>query len=92
MFENMKESVEVKKSENNKVVYIGPNIQGLLNGTVFNYMPDLKNYEEYKNIEKLFIPLASLKEETLKIRENSGYLSIIYENIVEIKNKKGSVK
>ncbi|MCP1226413.1 hypothetical protein [Sebaldella sp. S0638] len=90
MIENLQET-EIKIGRAGKMVYIGPNIEGLLNGTVFDYMPELENYKEYENIGKLFIPLESLKEETLKLREKSNYLHFIYEEIAEIKKRKGSV-
>ena len=83
---------EVRTGNQEKVVYIGPNIQGILNGTIFDYMPNLESYKEYKNLEKLFVSLGSLKEETLKLKEKTSYLHIIFDDIVEIKNKKGSVK
>lgn len=90
MTENLQET-EIKTGAAGKMVYVGPNIEGLLNGTVFDYMPELENYKEYENIEKLFIPLGSLKEETLKLREKSNYLHFIFEKIAETKKKKGSV-
>ena len=90
MTENLQET-EIKVVETGKMVYIGPNIQGLLSGTVFDYMPEIENYKEYESIEKLFVSLGSLKEETLKLREKSNYLHFIYENIAETKKKKGSV-
>ena len=71
------------------MVYIGPNIEGLLSGTVFDYMPELENYKEYESIEKLFIPLESLKEETLKLKEKTNYMHIIYDEIAETKKRKG---
>ena len=79
MTENLQET-EIKVGETGKMVYIGPNIQGLLSGTVFDYMPEIENYKEYESIEKLFVSLGSLKEETLKLREKSNYLHFIYEN------------
>ena len=53
MTENLQET-EIKVGETGKMVYIGPNIQGLLSGTVFDYMPEIENYKEYESIEKLF--------------------------------------
>ena len=90
MIENLQET-EIKIGRAGKMVYIGPNIEGLLSGTVFDYMPELENYKEYENIEKLFIPLEALKEETLKLREKSNYLHFIYDEIAESKKRKGSV-
>jgi hypothetical protein len=91
MTENLQET-ELKTAGAGKMVYIGPNIEGLLSGTVFDYLPELENYKEYESIEKLFIPLGSLKEETLKLREKSNYLHFIYEKIAETKKRKGSVE
>ena len=54
MTENLQET-EIKVGETGKMVYIGPNIQGLLSGTVFDYMPEIENYKEYESIEKLFV-------------------------------------
>ena len=57
MTENLQET-EIKVGETGKMVYIGPNIQGLLSGTVFDYMPEIENYKEYESIEKLFVSFA----------------------------------
>ena len=74
MIETLQET-EIKIGRAGKMVYIGPNVEGLLSGTVFDYMPELE----------------SLKEETLKLREKSNYLHFIYEEIAETKKRKGSV-
>lgn len=90
MFENMEET-EVKINKTDKVVYIGPNIEGLISGTVFDYMPELENYSIYEGIEKLFVPIGLLKEKTLELKEKSNYLHFVYDKLVEIKKRKGSV-
>lgn len=78
--QEVKETVsEIEKKEKEKVVYIGPNIKGLLQNTVFDYLPSMENYKDYENIEKLFIKLPVLKKSLNQLREKSNYLHIIYE-------------
>lgn len=84
------ESPEEKKEETKKekVMYIGPNIRGLLQNTVFEYMPDIENYKEYVNIEKLFVKLPEVKESILRIKEKSNVLHVIYDELQKIEDKK----
>ncbi|WP_435309676.1 hypothetical protein [Sebaldella termitidis] len=84
------ESPEEKKEETKKekVMYIGPNIRGLLQNTVFEYMPDIENYKEYVNIEKLFVKLPEVKKSILQIKEKSNVLHIIYDEVQKIEDKK----
>ena len=84
------ESPEEKKEETKKekVMYIGPNIRGLLQNTVFEYMPDIEKHKEYVNIEKLFVKLPEVKKSILQIKEKSNVLHIIYDEVQKIEDKK----
>ena len=66
-----------------KVVYIGPNIKGILSNTVFDYMPDLKSYSDYQNLSKLFVKLEDLKKSQIQLKEKSNYLHLIYDQVKE---------
>ena len=83
---NTLEKPEEKKKE--KVMYIGPNIRGLLQNTVFEYMPDIEKHKEYVNIEKLFVKLPEVKKSILQIKEKSNVLHIIYDEVQKIEDKK----
>lgn len=74
------EATEVAKE---KVVYIGPNIKGILSNTVFDYMPDLKNYSDYPKLSKLFVKLEDLKKSQIQLKEKSNYLHLIYNQVKE---------
>lgn len=83
--------VQKKKKEETKkekVMYIGPNIRGLLQNTVFEYMPDIEKHKEYVNIEKLFVKLPEVKKSILQIKEKSNVLHIIYDEVQKIEDKK----
>lgn len=83
------EVLEISKEEKKeKVMYIGPNIKGLLQNTVFDYMPSMESYEEYKNIEKLFIKLPAVKESILRLKEKSNVLHIIFDDIQKTEEEK----
>ena len=77
-----------EETKKGKVMYIGPNIRGLLQNTVFEYMPDIENYKEYVNIEKLFVKLPEVKKSILQIKEKSNVLHIIYDEVQKIEDKK----
>ncbi|MDR2879905.1 MAG: hypothetical protein LBV03_08330, partial [Fusobacteriales bacterium] len=66
-----------------KVVYIGPNIKGILSNTVFDYMPDLKSYSDYPKLSKLFVKLEDLKKSQVQLKEKSNYLHLIYDQVKE---------
>ena len=66
-----------------KVVYIGPNIKGILSNTVFDYMPDLKSYSDYPKLSKLFVKLEDLKKSQIQLKEKSNYLHLIYDQVKE---------
>ena len=80
------ETKEVEKEAEmakEKVVYIGPNIKGILSNTVFDYMPDLKSYSDYPKLSKLFVKLEDLKKSLIQLKEKSNYLHLIYDQIKE---------
>ena len=86
------ETKEVEKEAEmakEKVVYIGPNIKGILSNTVFDYMPDLKSYSDYPKLSKLFVKLEDLKKSQIQLKEKSNYLHLIYDQVKEkeIENK-----
>ena len=81
------EEAEVAK-EKVKVVYIGPNIKGMLSNTVFDYMPDLKNYSDYPKLDKLFVKLEDLKKSQVQLKEKSNYLHLIYDQVKEKESEK----
>ena len=66
-----------------KMVYIGPNIKGILSNTVFDYMPDLKSYSDYPKLSKLFVKLEDLKKSQIQLKEKSNYLHLIYDQVKE---------
>ena len=76
------EEAEVAK-EKVKVVYIGPNIKGILSNTVFDYMPNLENYSDYPKLDKLFVKLEDLKKSQIQLKEKSNYLHLIYDQVKE---------
>ena len=80
------ETKEVEKEAEvtkEKVVYIGPNIKGILSNTVFDYMPDLENYSDYPKLNKLFVKLEDLKKSQIQLKEKSNYLHLIYDQVKE---------
>ena len=80
------ETKEVEKEAEvakEKMVYIGPNIKGILSNTVFDYMPDLKSYSDYPKLGKLFVKLEDLKKSQIQLKEKSNYLHLIYDQIKE---------
>ena len=80
------ETKEVEKEAEvtkEKVVYIGPNIKGILSNTVFDYMPNLEVYSDYPKLSKLFVKLEDLKKSQIQLKEKSNYLHLIYDQIKE---------
>ena len=80
------ETKEVEKEAEvakEKMVYIGPNIKGILSNTVFDYMPDLKSYSDYPKLGKLFVKLEDLKKSQIQLKEKSNYLHLIYDQVKE---------
>ena len=80
------ETKEVEKEAEmakEKVVYIGPNIKGILSNTVFDYMPNLEVYSDYPKLSKLFVKLEDLKKSQIQLKEKSNYLHLIYDQVKE---------
>ena len=80
------ETKEVEKEAEvakEKVVYIGPNIKGILSNTVFDYMPNLDTYSDYPKLSKLFVKLEDLKKSQIQLKEKSNYLHLIYDQVKE---------